>query len=59
MTSGKKNKAAGTAREVKGKLKRVVGKAVGSPGLQAEGAIEEATGKAQKTVGKIQDELDD
>jgi uncharacterized protein YjbJ (UPF0337 family) len=39
--------------EVKGGVKKAIGKAVGSPKITMEGRAEQITGKVQEKVGKI------
>lgn len=48
-----KDQVKGRAKEAAGKLRKNVGQAIGNPRLEAEGAILEVEGKAQKTVGDI------
>jgi uncharacterized protein YjbJ (UPF0337 family) len=52
-----KDRIAGSAKQIKGTLKQVVGKAVGDTKLQAEGNAEKAAGKIQNTVGGLKDTL--
>lgn len=59
MSKMSKNRIEGAAKEVVGGAKQAVGKAVGDKSLETKGAIEKATGSAQKEVGKIQDKLGD
>jgi len=53
MKSGKRDKAEGNVHEVKGKIKEVVGNAIGNPDLEAEGKDEKLAGKVQKKIGEI------
>ncbi len=48
----------GTAREVKGKVEKEVGKATGNERTQAHGAAEEFKGKVEKKVGRAQDKAE-
>ena len=50
--SGTTDKIKGLANEAAGKVKQVLGKAVGNQKLEAEGAVQKNVGKAQETVGK-------
>jgi uncharacterized protein YjbJ (UPF0337 family) len=52
-----KDRIAGSAKQVKGTLKQVVGKAVGDTKLQAKGNAEKATGKIQNALGGLKDTL--
>ena len=52
-----KDRIAGSAKQIKGTLKQVVGKATGDTKLQAEGNAEKATGKVQNAVGGLKDTL--
>ena len=49
------DKIKGMANEAAGKVKEVVGHAVGNPKLEVEGAIQKNVGKAQEAVGKGKD----
>ena len=54
MKDSTKDKAAGTAKDLKGKAKEAVGKAVGNPNLRDEGRADQAEGKIQKKVGDVE-----
>ncbi len=54
MKDSTKDKAQGTAHEAKGAVKEAVGKVVGNPNLESEGAGEKVAGKVQKKVGDIE-----
>jgi uncharacterized protein YjbJ (UPF0337 family) len=54
MKDSSKDKMAGAAHELKGKVKEKVGHAVGNPDLEAEGTDEKIAGKIQKKVGDIE-----
>ena len=56
MASGT-DKAAGIANKVAGAVKEVVGKAIGSERLEADGATQKTRGEAQKKVGEIKDAI--
>ena len=53
MKDSTKDKIEGAAHELKGAVKETVGKVVGNPDLEAEGAGERVGGKIQKKVGDI------
>lgn len=55
MKASTVNKGRGAANVVKGKVKEVAGKAVGSPRLEAKGKAQKAVGKVQRAVGKRQE----
>jgi uncharacterized protein YjbJ (UPF0337 family) len=50
-----KNTIAGSAKIAKGNIKKVLGTAVDSPGLKAEGEVDVAAGRIQSAYGKIKD----
>jgi len=52
-----RDRIAGSAKVVKGKVKQAVGKAVGDAKLKAQGRADEIEGKVQNTVGGIKDTL--
>ena len=52
-----KDRIAGSAKVVKGKVKQAVGKAVGDSKLKLRGKVDEIEGKVQNTVGGIKDAL--
>jgi uncharacterized protein YjbJ (UPF0337 family) len=54
MKDSTKDKAAGTAKELKGKVKEAAGKAAGNPNLRDEGRADKAEGKIQKKVGDVE-----
>jgi uncharacterized protein YjbJ (UPF0337 family) len=47
-----KDEIEGKAEALKGKIKQGVGRAVDSPDLQDEGAVDEAAGRTQETFGR-------
>jgi uncharacterized protein YjbJ (UPF0337 family) len=53
MKSSIRDKAEGTAHEIKGAVKEAAGKLCGNTKLQAKGACEKAAGKAQEKVGQF------
>jgi uncharacterized protein YjbJ (UPF0337 family) len=58
MDPSTKDQTEGKVHEVKGKIKQVVGHAVGNPDLEDEGAAENLDGKIQKKVGQIEKVLE-
>lgn len=52
-----KDRIAGSAKVVAGKVKAAVGKAVGDAKLESEGKADEVAGKVQNAVGGIKDTL--
>ena len=52
-----KDRIEGSAKQVKGAVKEVVGKAVGDAKLQAEGKADKFEGKIQNAVGGLKDEI--
>jgi uncharacterized protein YjbJ (UPF0337 family) len=49
----------GRAKEVAGKVEKIVGRAVGSSKMEAKGVAKETAGKVQKTVGNVRSDLRD
>jgi uncharacterized protein YjbJ (UPF0337 family) len=58
MRSGTKDRIAGTAHDVKGKVKEEVGHLASDPGLEAKGIVEQIAGKVQKKVGDLEKAVD-
>ena len=52
-----KDQIKGRVEEAKGKVKVVVGKAVGNKRVEAEGDVEQVAGKVQKTYGDAKNEV--
>jgi uncharacterized protein YjbJ (UPF0337 family) len=52
-----KDRVVGSAKQIKGGAKEVVGKAVGDQKLEAEGKAEKIEGKVQNAVGGLKDSL--
>jgi uncharacterized protein YjbJ (UPF0337 family) len=52
-----KDRIAGSAQEIKGKIKEVVGKVLGDAKLQSDGKADQAAGKVQNAVGGVKDTL--
>jgi uncharacterized protein YjbJ (UPF0337 family) len=50
-----KDRIAGAAKEIKGKVKEGAGKLTGDAKLNAEGKADQVEGKVQNTVGGIKD----
>ena len=48
-----KDKAAGTANDLAGKVKEGIGAATNNPELEAEGEAQQLKGKAQKVSGDV------
>lgn len=52
-----KDRVAGSAKVVKGKVKSAVGKVIGDGKLEAEGKADQVEGKVQNAVGGVKDTL--
>jgi len=52
---GTENKAKNKAKEVKGKIKKKAGQAVGNPRLEAEGTADQAEGDLRQAGEKVKD----
>jgi uncharacterized protein YjbJ (UPF0337 family) len=52
-----KDRVVGSAKQVKGAVKQVVGKAVGDAKLESEGKTDKIEGKVQNTIGGVKDTL--
>jgi len=52
-----KDRVVGSAKQVKGAVKQVVGKAVGDTKLESEGKTEKIEGKVQNAIGGLKDTL--
>jgi uncharacterized protein YjbJ (UPF0337 family) len=52
-----KNRVAGSAKEIKGPVKEVAGKAVGDAKLESEGKADKIEGKVQNAIGGLKDTL--
>jgi uncharacterized protein YjbJ (UPF0337 family) len=52
-----KDRIAGSAKQIKGAAKQVVGKAVGDAKLESEGVADKIEGKVQNAVGSLKDTL--
>ncbi|MBI5593448.1 MAG: CsbD family protein [Deltaproteobacteria bacterium] len=54
MKSSTKENTEGKMHQAKGKIKEIVGKAVGNRDLEAEGKIENLDGKIQEKLGQVE-----
>jgi uncharacterized protein YjbJ (UPF0337 family) len=52
-----KDRVVGSAKQVKGAVKQVVGQAVGDAKLESEGKTDRIAGKVQNAIGGIKDTL--
>ena len=52
-----KDRIAGVANQIKGRVKETVGKATGDAKTQAEGAAEQTAGKVRNAVGGAKDAI--
>ena len=52
-----KDRVIGSAKQIKGTVKQVVGKAVGDTKLQTEGKADKIEGQVQNAVGGLKDTL--
>jgi uncharacterized protein YjbJ (UPF0337 family) len=52
-----KDRVAGSAKVVKGKIKEAVGKAVGDAKLESQGKADKIEGRVQNAVGGIKDTI--
>ncbi len=58
MKSSNQDKVEGTGKDLKGKFKEGVGKAVGNESLEAEGKVDQAEGAIQKKSGDVKKVFD-
>jgi len=54
-----KDRVIGSAKQLKGAVKKTVGRAIGDSKLETEGRIEQAEGKVQNLVGGAKDKARD
>lgn len=54
-----KNRTEGAKREISGAIKEGIGKATGDRSQQVKGNLEKNTGKVQREVGKVADNVRD
>ena len=52
-----KDRVVGSAKEIKGTVKQVVGKAAGDAKLQSDGKADKIEGKVQNAIGGLKDTL--
>jgi len=52
-----KDRIVGSAKQIKGAVKEVVGKTVGDAKLESEGKADKIAGKAQNAIGGLTDAL--
>ena len=52
-----KDRVVGSAKEIKGTVKQVVGKAAGDAKLQSDGKADKIEGKVQNAIGGLKDAL--
>ena len=52
-----KDRVVGSAKQVKGAVKQVVGKSVGDTKLESEGNADKIEGKVQNVIGGLKDTL--
>ncbi len=52
-----KDRVVGSAKEIKGVVKQVVGKAVGDAKLESDGKADKIEGKVQNAIGGLKDTL--
>jgi len=52
-----KDRVVGSAKQIKGEVKEVVGKAVGDAKLESEGKADKIAGKVQNAIGGLKDAL--
>ena len=52
-----KDRVVGSAKEIKGTVKQVVGKAAGDAKLETEGKADKVEGKVQNAIGGLKDTL--
>ena len=54
-----KDRVAGSAKQVKGEVKQVIGKAVGDAKLESSGKADKIEGKVQNAIGGLKDTVKD
>jgi uncharacterized protein YjbJ (UPF0337 family) len=59
MKQSTKDRAAGKAHEVKGKIKQKAGEFTDNPDLEVEGMAEQIGGKVRQAIGKIEKKIED
>ena len=58
MTPSTKDQIEGTLHDLKGNIKKKVGKVTNNPKLTAQGQVEQFAGKVQKKAGQIEKVLE-
>ena len=59
MKRSTKDKAKGSAKEFKGKIKEKAGRATDNPDMEDQGTMDRAEGKVQRKIGEIEDVFED
>ena len=54
-----KDRVVGSAKQVKGAVKQVVGRAIGDSKLESEGKTDKIEGKVQNAIGGVKDTVKD
>lgn len=54
-----KDQIKGRGNEAKGKVKEVVGRAVGNKEMETKGAVEKTKGKVQSAYGDVKEDIKD
>jgi uncharacterized protein YjbJ (UPF0337 family) len=57
MTVMDKDRITGAAKQIKGALKEIIGKAVGDAKLRTDGKADKVEGKVQNAIGGLKDTL--
>ena len=52
-----KDRVVGSAKEIRGAVNQVVGKALGDAKLESEGKVDKMEGKVQNAIGGLRDTL--
>jgi uncharacterized protein YjbJ (UPF0337 family) len=52
-----KDRAVGSAKQIKGAVKQVVGRAIGDAKLESDGRADKIEGKIQNAIGGLKDTL--
>jgi uncharacterized protein YjbJ (UPF0337 family) len=52
-----KDRIAGAAKEIKGSVKEIIGRAAGDAKLQSDGKADKVEGKVQNAIGGLKDAL--
>lgn len=54
-----KDRIVGSARQMEGRIRSAIGKAIGDRKLQAEGVADQVEGKVQNAIGSAKDAVKD